>query len=106
VGMRDARWYGSRLLPLAGLAAFAIVARQNPSFATSMIVCVVGIAVMATIARGTFVSGGQAVWEPAVSRVALGLSSSVALLLLSSALAVGSPVLLLVSSAIRADSSP
>jgi hypothetical protein len=81
VGMREARWYGSRFLPLGAAIACSAVVLEVPHFWQALAAIAVGIAVAGTAAVATVINGGS--YEPLArpGRVALGLTVVPGLLL-------------------------
>ena len=78
VAMRhDARWIGSRTLPVFAAVLVSIGVVAVPSFAAACLCVVVGVLVMLVATWGAFVGGGEAAALPRPARPALGLCLSV-----------------------------
>ena len=60
LSMRKARWFGSRILPLALAVGCTIALREVPEFWQAMVFAVAGIVVCALAAWNVFASGGAA----------------------------------------------
>ncbi|MBI4603126.1 MAG: hypothetical protein HY721_14300 [Planctomycetes bacterium] len=94
IALRDARWYGSRVLALGPAIACTALAWAVPEVRQSVLAAGAGIAVTATAAWGTFVAGGTYGPQPRPAKVALGLSIFVGICLAAvAALAVLSGLL-------------
>jgi hypothetical protein len=74
VGMREARWYGSRALSI-GAAVICSLLLQLPHFWQAELVCAIGVTVVGTAAWGTFITGGRDAHAPIVARAASALVS-------------------------------
>lgn len=74
IGMREARWYGSRFLPLGAALVCSGVVVEVANFWQALAVVAVGIVIVGTAARANFVGGGR--YEPLArwGRTALGLA--------------------------------
>jgi 4-hydroxy-3-methylbut-2-en-1-yl diphosphate synthase IspG/GcpE len=68
---REARWYGSRALPLAGAFVFSMLVAMVPEFWHALLICAGGVALAATAAWGSFLTGGAYPPQPQRSRLAL-----------------------------------
>ncbi len=81
VGMREARWYASRFLPLGGAVACTIVVMYASSFWQAAMAVVVGVAIAGLAASATLAGGGR--YDPLsrTSRAALGTMVAAGLLL-------------------------
>jgi len=81
IGMREAKWYGSRFLPLGGAVACTIATMYVSSFWAAAAVVLVGIAVGGLAASATVEAGGG--YDPLTraSRAALGAMITAGLLL-------------------------
>ncbi len=74
VGMREARWYGSRFLPLGAAIACSGVVLYVSHFWQALAVVAIGVAVVGMAAVATVIGGGR--YEPLArpGRIALGLT--------------------------------
>ena len=74
VGMREARWYGSRFLPLGAAIACSGVILYVSHFWQALAVVAIGVAVVGMAAVATVIGGGR--YEPLArpGRIALGLT--------------------------------
>ena len=85
IGLREARWYGSRVLPI-GLAITASVAVfAVPAFWQALLVILGVTAVLAVAAWGSFVAGGHYAPQPRVAKTALGIAVFAGVVLLGGA---------------------
>ncbi len=82
IGLRDARWYGSRILVLGAPIAASLLAFFIASFTWAMLPPIVAIALLATAAWGAFVAGGQYARQAWPAKVSLGASLFVGVLML------------------------
>jgi ABC-type transport system involved in cytochrome c biogenesis ATPase subunit len=72
VGQREARWYGSRILVLGIPLVASGLTWIVPEYWQAALVVLLGTAITATAAWGTFRAGGAAAPQPWISRAALG----------------------------------
>jgi hypothetical protein len=82
VGVRPARWYASRLVPLAAAAATHLAAGLAPTFSLACVVIALGTAVLGVAAWGTFVGAGALRATPIAGRWTLGASMLVGIMLM------------------------
>jgi hypothetical protein len=68
---REARWYGSRCLPLAAGLLASIVVWMAPEFGQALLAILLAIAVVAVAAWGSFLSGGAYPPQPRLAQIAL-----------------------------------
>jgi hypothetical protein len=73
IGMREARWYGSRFLPIGAAIFCSTSVLAVPDFWQAVAIIVACLVVVGTAARGTFIAGGQYEPQPRVGKAALGL---------------------------------
>jgi hypothetical protein len=92
VGMREARWYGSRFLPLGAALACSGVVLEVSHFSQALAVVAIGIVIVGMAALTNFVGGGR--YEPLGrwGRATLGLTI-VPGLMLAGSVALGVAVL-------------
>jgi hypothetical protein len=74
IGMREARWYKSGLLPVGAALACSTYVVATSSFPQAVVAIVVAAAVVGAAARGTFVAGGDYEPQSRGSRAALGVT--------------------------------
>lgn len=81
VGLREARWYGSRVLAvgLAVLCSFVVV--FAPEFGHALLAIVVGVAILGTAAWGSFLAAGHYAPQPRLAKAALGTALFVGIIL-------------------------
>ncbi len=72
VMMRQARWYGSRVLPLVSACFGIIFTLIMPRFGLAIMPVLVLMTVMGVAAWGSFIAGGQHRSQPRVAKFALG----------------------------------
>ena len=82
IGMREARWYGSRVLAAALAGVCSAVVVFVPSFWHAVIAVVVAAAVLGTAAWGLFRTGGGYARLPVPAKAGLGTAVLAAILLL------------------------
>ncbi len=74
-GMREARWYVSRGLGIgAAICCLVLQGAVAAEFWQAIAICAAGLIIVGTAAWSTFIAGGQFSGQPAVGRVATGLS--------------------------------
>jgi len=84
VGLREARWYGSRLLPLGFAAWGSILIRSESRFPVALLIALVVGTISALLARGIFRAHG----EP--ERLSRSVRALLAMALLAGILLIGS----------------
>jgi hypothetical protein len=81
VGMREARWHGSRLMSVGVGVVTSIGVLVAPAFWQAAALCAAGVLVSGAAAWGTFVSGGVYETQPRITRAAAGVSIAAGLML-------------------------
>jgi hypothetical protein len=81
-GQRDARWYGSRGLGLATGFLCSFLVWALPDFWQALLTILLFAILVATAARGSFLTGGDYSAEPRLAKTALGLTFIAGLLIL------------------------
>jgi len=81
IGMREARWYGSRVLPLGLAIATSVASAAFPVFAGALFIALAGAAVLGVAAWGTIVSGGTYASAPRPAKACLSVSVATGALL-------------------------
>ncbi len=79
IGVRGARWYGSRVLPVAGGLLASAVTYLFPDFLPAAGAVLVTLAIAAAAAWGVFVAGGQDASTPQLGKAGLGFCVHAAL---------------------------
>ena len=74
VGMRDARWYGSRVLAVGVAIICSVIVVLASYFWLALLAIIVAAGVLGVAAWGSFVGGGQYGPQPPAARAALGAS--------------------------------
>jgi hypothetical protein len=74
IGMREARWYGSRILALGLPVAASFGVFIVPEFSYAALIIAVVSTILSVAAWGIFTAGGQYDPQPWVAKVALGLA--------------------------------
>jgi hypothetical protein len=83
VAQREARWYGSRCLPLAAGLGTSLLVWNVSEFWQALAVLVVLGGTMAVAARGSFLAAGAYAPQPRLAKVALGATLLVGLSILA-----------------------
>jgi hypothetical protein len=87
-GGRSARWYGSRVLPVATAALCSVAVVQVPRAWQAVAISIVAGPALAAAAYGAFVAGGELRSRPRLARAGLGVALAAAILFVV-AVAVG-----------------
>jgi hypothetical protein len=74
IGMRDARWYGSRIAGIDAPVICSFAAHLSPEFWQAIAWGAVGILITGVAALGTFITGGRFETQPRGLRLATGVS--------------------------------
>ena len=74
ISMRDARWYGSRVLPLGVAVICSVIVASVWYFWVALIAIIVAAGILGVAAWGSFVGGGQYGPQPRTAKAALGAS--------------------------------
>ncbi len=99
-GIRRARWYGSRALPVALAVWCEICVVASPTLWLALLAAAVGTAILLIAAWGSFIASGQYCSQPRIAKAALGI------VLLTGVLSVGFLAVMIVSMATRGQSVP
>jgi hypothetical protein len=91
VTMREARWYGSRVLAIAVAIVCSMFVAAVPYFWAALIVILVAAGILGVAAWGSFLGGGHYAPQPRWAKAALGASLLTGIALV---LAIGSSVLM------------
>ena len=92
IGIRGAKWYGSRVLPLAGGLLASALSYLFPDFLAAAAAVLAVLAIAAAAAWGVFVAGGQDGSTPRIGKAGLGFCvylALAALMLTAAAFVVG-----------------
>ena len=92
IGIRGAKWYGSRVLPVSGGLLASALTYLFPDFLAAAVAVLAILAIAAAAAWGVFVAGGQDGAMPRLGKAGLGACVYVALAamsLLAAGLAIG-----------------
>ncbi len=82
IGLREARWYGSRIV-VAALAVLASIATfVVPDFGWAILIIVIAVAVLAVAAWGCFLAGGHYDRQPRLAKATLGFAVFAGIVLL------------------------
>ncbi len=73
IGMRQVRWYGSRVLPLALAICCEALVMGVPEFWQAVIVVAVSVGILAAAAWGSMAASGQYRSQPVWAKAALGI---------------------------------
>ncbi|MEE8458604.1 MAG: hypothetical protein V3S08_01955 [Phycisphaerales bacterium] len=74
ISMRDARWYGSRVLPVGVAVICSVIVVSVLYFWIALLAIIVAAGILGVAAWGSFVGGGQYGPQPPAARTALGAS--------------------------------
>jgi hypothetical protein len=74
VGLRDARWYGSRIFPISLAVVASIFSFAIRDFQNALLAVLIPIAFLALAARGAFLTGGAHNPLPRLARIPLGIA--------------------------------
>jgi hypothetical protein len=80
-GMREARWYASRIMGVGVGIACSFAASVVPEFWQAAVCCALGLLITSASAWGTFVQGGRFESQSSIMRFATGVSICTGLLI-------------------------
>ena len=88
-GMRDARWYASRVMGIGSGVVCSSALSVVPEFWQAVTCCTIGILISAASAWGAFVEGGRFGSQPRVTRFATAVTIGAGLLITGSVIFAG-----------------